>query len=123
MAKTAASAGAACRYHCRQSGKGCVSCKPKANRDRRCDDTFPGQYNRGPWDGGGESGAEDVRYGTGTNQQGMPCEVIAVISISGCVARLGSRIEEGVEKGAVFTCCAMLVFMTSSPVCNQSRRA
>jgi hypothetical protein len=29
----------------------------------------------GPGDTGVDSGADDIRYGTGTHQQGMPCEV------------------------------------------------
>jgi hypothetical protein len=33
-------------------------------------------------------------------------------TLSGCVARLWSRTAEGGEKGAVFTCCAMLVSQT-----------
>jgi hypothetical protein len=56
--------------------RACASCKPKVRHVRRCVDTFPGQYcNGGAWNASGDSGAEDIYYGTGMHQQGMPCEV------------------------------------------------
>jgi hypothetical protein len=59
-----------------RSGRVCASCKPKVHHNRRCVDTYPGQCCvGGPWDAGGDSGVEDIRYGTDTHQRGMPCEV------------------------------------------------
>jgi hypothetical protein len=48
----------------------------QTDHNRRCVDTFPGQCcNGGPWNAGRDSRAADIRYGTDTHQQGMPCEV------------------------------------------------
>jgi hypothetical protein len=50
----------------------------------------------------------------------IPFKVVAVsvVQVAEAISTLpglGSRTAEGGEKGAVFTCCAMLVFITSVP--------
>jgi hypothetical protein len=45
------------------------------------------------------------------------------INFVGVHGKLGSQIAEGSKEGAVFTRCAMLAFLTSSPVCIRARRA
>jgi hypothetical protein len=70
MAKSAASAGAACRYHYQQSGKGFCGYEPKGHHNPNCGDAYPGHSCVRAL------GAEGIPYRPYMHPRVIPCEVL-----------------------------------------------